>query len=128
MAAGDLLEILRELEVALHQPTVRSDLSRLSSLLHDDFAEFGRSGQAYSKADVLKTLPLESSSSRVWSQDFMMVRLSEGVALLMYKSAQIAASGELSRHTLRSSIWQHTESGWRMRFHQGTPTDAFTRK
>ena len=127
MAAENLLTTLRKLEVVLHQPNVRGDASRLNSLLHEEFAEFGRSGKVYSKAEVLRNLPRESPSPMVWSQDFIMVRLSDSVALLTYKSAQIAANGELSRHTLRSSIWQRMQNGWQMRFHQGTPTDAFAR-
>jgi hypothetical protein len=53
------------------------------------------------------------------------MKLDENFALLTYKSAHVDANGELSRHTLRSSLWQKMESRWQMRFHQATPTDAF---
>ncbi len=53
MTDDTLLSHLRDLEVALHQPEVRSDASRLDELLHDSFVEFGRSGRSYSKADLL---------------------------------------------------------------------------
>jgi hypothetical protein len=125
MSTDELLQHLCELEIALHQQAVRHDRSRLDLLLHDEFTEFGRSRRSYTKADVLKNLAEESSPSVIWSQDFVLARLGEGVALLTYRSAHVGPNGELSRHTLRSSLWQQTGSGWRMRFHQGTPTDAF---
>lgn len=34
------------------------------------------------------------------------------------------AGGVLYRRTLRASVWQRTDSGWQMRFHQGAPTDG----
>jgi hypothetical protein len=120
----ELLEHLRELEVVLHQPAVRGDRPRLEALLHEEFAEFGRSGRRYARAEILTLMFEESGSSAatVRSQDFALTRLGDDVALLTYKSAAVGPKGELSRHTLRSSLWQRTWSGWRMRFHQGTPT------
>ena len=47
MVTDDLLHHLRELEVALHQPDFRYDPARLDQLLHESFAEFGRSGRCY---------------------------------------------------------------------------------
>jgi len=39
-----------------------------------------------------------------------------------YTKANVLPDGAHERHTLRTSIWQWTEQGWQMRFHQGTPT------
>lgn len=127
MTEENLLNQLRDLEIALHQPDVRSDFVRLDELLHDSFAEFGRSGRSYRKADILRELPLEEPSGTVWSQDFSAAEIADGVALLTYKAAHLDENGEISRHTLRSSLWQRTARGWQMRFHQGTPTDAFAK-
>lgn len=123
----DLLEQLRSLEVELHQPSVRSNVKRLDTLLHDSFAEFGRSGGSYCKADILRELPLETRHAAVWSQDFSVAHIADDTALLTYKSAHFDENGEASRYTLRSSLWLRTKRGWQMRFHQGTPTDAFAR-
>ncbi len=127
MATDDLLQHLRELEVALHRPEVRRDPSRVDELLHDSFLEFGRSGRSYSRSDVLELLSHEVSPGTIWSQGFTVAEVGEGIALLTYKSAYIDANGELAGHTLRSSLWQRTSRGWQMRFHQGTPTDAFAK-
>jgi hypothetical protein len=123
-----LLETLRALEVALHQPSVRRDRGRLERLLHPDFREFGRSGRAYDRAELLELLPQERQPDQVWSQDFALQPLAAGSALLTYRSARIAADGTLERHTNRSSVWQLTSEGWRMLFHQGTPTAPFEKQ
>ncbi len=127
MDEEDLLNHLRELEVLLHQPQARSDPRKLDELLHDSFIEFGRSGRSYCKADFVRELPAEQNPPLVWSQDFAIERIADGVALLTYKSAHLDAEGETSRHTLRASLWQRTGDGWKVRYHQGTPTHAFAR-
>jgi hypothetical protein len=119
------LETLRALEVALHQPSVRRDRGQLERLLHPDFREFGRSGRAYDRAELLELLTQEPQPDQVWSQDFALQLLAAGVALLTYRSARVTADGTLERHSNRSSVWQLTSEGWRMLFHQGTPTAPF---
>ena len=112
----------------MHQPEVRSDVRRLGTLLHDAFIEIGRSGQFYSRNQVLEALPKEESGISVWAQDFTAEEISDELVLLIYKSAHINSDGELSRHSLRSSLWQQTPHGWQIRFHQGTPTDTFVQQ
>jgi len=125
MIQEQLLTELQELEVSLHQPAVRRSVTELDRLLHPRFREFGRSGRSYTKGDVLADLPEEEESFVVWSQEFEVEPLVEGWALLTYKSAHVGVQGELTRHTNRSSIWQHTARGWQMLFHQGTPCEPF---
>jgi len=125
MNTNKLLKELRDLEVELQQLAVRSNAERIDALLHESFVEYGRSGRSYGKAEIIEQLPLEKSSGSVWSQDFSVEMVTEGVALLLYKSAHMHKTGELTRHTNRASLWQHTPHGWQMRFHQGTATDGF---
>jgi len=120
-----LLATLRGLEVELHQPAVRSDAVKLGALLHPQFREFGRSGAEYTRAAVLREFPANPQSYQVWSQDFQVEELAPGTALLTYRSAHVGAGDALERHALRASVWQLTPSGWKMRFHQGTPTREF---
>jgi hypothetical protein len=123
-----LLETLRKLEVATHQPNVRADHHRLGQLLHPNFFEVGRSGAVYSRAGVLAEFSNQPQPYRVWSQDFHLELLTERLALLTYRSAHIADDGALERHTLRASLWQSTEQGWQLRFHQGTPMAEFAKR
>lgn len=119
------LSILTALECELHEPRVRRDRARLDELLHPTFSEFGRSGNAYTKTEIITLLLNEQEAVRVHAQDFRVLLLAEGVALLTYKSAHVTAGGTLERASLRSSIWKLGASGWQMLFHQGTATTGF---
>ncbi len=125
MSLDSLLHELRELEEALHRPETRCDRRQIEALLHPDFLEFGRSGQTYTKADILRMLPVEQAEIGGWAGDFNLKIASEGVALLTYKTAQLVQDGEHERHTLRASLWKRMSTGWQMLFHQGTPTGPF---
>src|SRR5262245_75075 len=104
---------------------MRSDPLALGELLHPAFREFGRSGATYNRVQVLSEFAESPQKYAVWSQDFVLEELASDLALLTYRSAHISQSGGLERHTLRASLWQSTPDGWKMRFHQGTPTGAF---
>jgi hypothetical protein len=120
-----LLSTLRELECELHQPKCRMDRERLTQLIAPDFREFGRSGATYTRDHMLMSLPTDPEPPQIYAQDFAVNQLSASIVLLTYRSAHVNPSGELFRHTNRSSIWRLGSSGWQMVFHQGTPTDPF---
>lgn len=127
MNVRSLLEKLRSLEVQLHQPQLRSDPARLGELLHPRFIEIGRSGEAYSRAGVLEEFRGRPPDYHIWSQDYQVESIVEGVAVLIYRSAPIDKQGRLERHTIRMSLWEHSDLGWRLRLHQGAPTNEFTK-
>jgi hypothetical protein len=118
----DLLHHLQALEIELHHPKARRDVDRLRALLHADFVEFGYSGNAYAKADILARLPLRAGPTVIAADHFELRRLSPAVALLTYRSAHVLPDGRPERHSLRASIWEHADSAWQLRFHQGTPS------
>ncbi|MGG6241237.1 DUF4440 domain-containing protein [Nodosilinea sp. AN01ver1] len=120
-----LLSTLRKLECELHQPKCRGDRERLAQLLASGFREFGRSGASYTRDDTLAMLPLKIEAPQIHAQDFAVHELADSIVLLTYRSAHIDSSGELFRHTNRSSIWRLSSAGWQMVFHQGTPTAPF---
>lgn len=122
METLSLLATLRELECELHQPECRRNRAPLAQLLAPDFREFGRSGATYTRDDELMALPSEPELPQIHVQDFVVNKLSDSIALLTYRSAHVSPTGELFRHTNRSSIWRLESSGWQMVFHQGTPT------
>jgi hypothetical protein len=122
-----LLQTLRSLEVEMHQPHVRGDRAKMAKLLHPDFLEIGRSGAIYTRADVLDEFAQNPPAYTVWSRDFAVTQIAPQLAVLIYRSAHIDAAGGLERHTIRTSIWQNTEQGWQVRFHQGTPCEGFNK-
>jgi hypothetical protein len=116
-----LLEEIRALEVELHHPGVRCDLSRLESLLHPDFQEFGRSGTSYDRPTVLRFLLAQLAPPSVLSDHFAVSRLADDIVLLTYRSAHRRPDDTLEHHTLRSSVWVQKGPNWQLRWHQGTP-------
>lgn len=117
---ASLLQHLQALEVELHHPGARCNRERLEQLLHPEFHEVGRSGRAYDREAVVDHLLQQHSPPAVASDAFSVAELSPGVALLTYRSAHVDAGPSLVSHTLRSSIWLRTDSGWQLRHHQGT--------
>ena len=118
---SQLLQELQALEVDLHHPGVRCSRERLEQLLHPVFHEVGRSGRSYNRETVIKFLAAQESQPLIESENFSATLLSQGAALLTYRSAHIEHGARLVHHTLRSSIWLKAATGWQMRYHQGTP-------
>ncbi|MGY3231521.1 hypothetical protein ACVWWJ_003005 [Luteibacter sp. HA06] len=120
-----LLATLTELERELHVPSVRRDVRRLRELLHHSFVEIGRSGYRIELMDVLRDLPTEGGNGSIVADGFELRRITEGVAMLLYRSAHRSPSGVDSRHTLRCSTWVRSGGDWQLIYHQGTPTEVF---
>lgn len=118
---SEWLRDLRALEVELHHPGARCSTARLLALLHPAFHEVGRSGRTYGRDTVVSHLASLDAHPAVQPDAFAVSALADDVALLTYRSAQVAADGTLTQHTLRMSVWVWTEGAWRMRYHQGTP-------
>lgn len=126
MDKNDLLTHLRQLETALHSSEVRCSAEKLSGLLDNSFEEIGYSGRRFDKRTILGALTDEEGSTAIWSQDFELSILGGGVAIISYRSARVDHEGALSRYAYRTSVWICGEAGnWRLRYHQGTPTNAF---
>lgn len=122
-----LLSVLQSLEIQLHLPAMRNNTEIVGELLHDEFEEVGRSGRRYDKRQTVAALATETEQLQIFAEGFQLTMISEGVALLRYKSFQRDTSGKVVRHTERSSIWllssSEKEARWQMRFHQGTAID-----
>jgi hypothetical protein len=113
-------EELKRLEEDLLRPEVRRSPEKMDALLADDFVEFGRSGRVYGKADLLETAA-QPFDGRLSLLEFSAKALTPSIALVTYRSILRDTNGR-ERHSLHSSIWMRTEQGWRLVFHQGTPT------
>jgi hypothetical protein len=114
---GILNELVRR-EPIFHRPefgTMRADFENMTLV---DFWEVGASGRRYSREYVLAELERrrQKPSPDIWeTSDFHCRRLAADVYLLTYTLLQ-----DRVRKTRRSTIWQQTESGWKIVFHQGT--------
>jgi hypothetical protein len=116
----DLVEReLRKLETGLLLPEARHSPEALSSLLAEEFREFGSSGRIYTRQEIVDSLRTESAV-RISVRDFSVTRLAADAALLTYRAVRHNESGPGDSISLRSSLWVRRENRWQMLFHQGT--------
>ena len=113
-----VLEELRRREPIFHRPELGTTRADFDSMMASDFWEVGASGRRYSRDSVLEVLERRASEGHIDDQleatDFHCRRLADDVYLLTYTLFQS------ERKTRRSTIWQRTETGWKIVFHQGT--------
>jgi hypothetical protein len=113
-----VLEELKEREPIFHRPelgTTRADFERMMA---GDFWEIGASGQPYSRECVLDELERRHLNPRedVWeTSGFHCRAVGSEVYLLTYTLIQ-----NKIRKSRRLTVWQRTEVGWKILFHQGT--------
>jgi hypothetical protein len=65
-------------------------------------------------------LASQESQPVIRSEEFSVVILAPGVALLTFRSAHVEQDACLVNHTRRSSVWLRANQGWQLRYHQGT--------
>jgi hypothetical protein len=114
----ELAAHLFHLEQQLLQPSTRRDATALTSLLAEDFREFGSSGRIYTRQQIIDALAAESPRTITLSDPFCQ-QLAEDIALLTYRSNRTTL--KTAFHALRSSLWVYRDNRWQMIFHQGTP-------
>ncbi len=117
---------IQNLEEQLLNADTRNSKRELEELLADDFVEFGCSGRVWNKKDIIVDL-LNENRERQYSlstSDFKVISLSPEVAMARYRCYRKSLSGEISRPTLRSSLWRITDGIWQLYFHQGTLVDS----
>jgi hypothetical protein len=112
-------DTLARLEASLWRTDTRFDREHMENLLATEFVEFGRSGRAYNRAEILE---LEPSLINAVLRDLTIQPLGSDVALATYVSE--LRHGNETTLANRSSIWIRAEGHWQLRFHQGTPTSA----
>lgn len=117
-SSQDLAAHLLRLEQQLLEPSTRRDAAALTSLLAEDFREFGSSGRIYTRQQIIDALAAESPRSITLS-DTCCQQLAEDIALLTYRSTRTVAPKAAS-HALRNSLWIYRDHRWQMLFHQGT--------
>ena len=111
MSDASIVELLRRFEVALAERDPEGIDGGLSTLIADDFIEFGRSGRVWTAATIRPLLESDRGDP-VEIEGFRADVLADGVILATYRA--VGAN--------RSSIWVHREGRWQIRFHQGTAT------
>jgi hypothetical protein len=112
----DVKQTLKGLEQHLLTNASRHDAREVSSLLADEFREFGSSGKTFSKAEIIDRL--QSESSVCFSlKDFEAYPVSEQIILVTFRAVKEIV-GLPPTESLRSSLWVHRDERWQMLFHQ----------
>lgn len=114
----DVLAELSRLEPIFHWPPRDMTREQLLKSTVEDFWETGASGRRYSREFVMDELERRMSKTEpdVWqTSDFHCRQLAPDVYLLTYTLLQ-----EGMRLTRRATIWQKTQEGWKIIYHQGT--------
>jgi hypothetical protein len=106
-----------ELEQRLAQVARKLSVEDASSLIADDFLEFGASGKVWTKTEIISAMSRWKSIERI-VENFTVRELSASVCLVTYKV--IAVDRQPSPFSLRSSIWRNNGETWQIIFHQGT--------
>ncbi|MCL2516317.1 MAG: ribonuclease HI family protein [Microbacteriaceae bacterium] len=105
------------LEKSLLTVEVRRDASRLAELLHPDFEEIGASGRLWDRETTIQALASEPESGAEVVGAPAASRVASDALLVVFETTGPRGAAR------RSSLWVRTGSGWRLRFHQGTPLD-----
>ncbi|MFD7686781.1 DUF4440 domain-containing protein [Streptomyces sp. NPDC059781] len=109
-------------ELRLLDPAVRSSRAEVVRLLDPEFTEVGASGRRYTYAEMTAELhdhPGSSADGPVYvPSEITGVLLAPHLVHLTYETHFAGC------RALRSSLWrkQDENTGWRMYYHQGTPT------
>ncbi|RKE84672.1 DUF4440 domain-containing protein [Rhizobium sp. AG855] len=112
---------IRSLEESLHRAETRGSRAALETLLAEGFVEIGASGSVYDRTAIIQLLLAEEAGglSQFRSANYVLRPISGDAVLLTYETERLFADGS-ARSALRSSIWKHDGTAWRMFFHQGT--------
>ena len=120
------MKSLIEKEIDLHQFETRTNRDKVQKLLHPNFREIGVTGLNFNLSTILKLLEQEiNDGNSIHSQDYECVKLSDDLYQLFYKSVSINSYGKPESYAKRTSIWKHSETSWRMIYHQGTKCAPF---
>jgi hypothetical protein len=113
-----ILEELKRREPIFHRPEFGATRADFENMMHADFWEIGASGHRYSKEYVLAELEKRRQQAQkdTWQTSEFHCRL---LGLDLYLLTYTLIQDEI-RKTRRLTIWQHTEAGWKIVFHQGT--------
>jgi hypothetical protein len=117
---SEIPKLLLRNEKSLLDPAVRRDRNRVLELLAEDFVEFGASGRAWSRDQVVELLAAGNFQPPAL-EAFECFLLAPAVALVTYRTVRTDAQTGACTVSLRSSVWIEHDGKWRVRFHQGTP-------
>lgn len=113
-----ILEELKAREPIFHRPELGTTRADYEGMMDLNFWEVGASGRRYSREYVVAELEKRQQHPvhDIWeTSEFHCRELAPSLYLLTYTLIQ-----NKIRKTRRTTLWQRTEVGWKIIFHQGT--------
>ena len=114
-----LSEVIKNLEEKLIKHGNNNLPEEISSLLSENFIEFGSSGKIYNKKQTIEALN-QGSEDQIIINDFKTTLLTGEVVLVTYTAVRTYIAGDRNIKSLRSSVWKKLDGAWKICFHQGT--------
>lgn len=96
------------------------DIQNLNDRIHDEFIEFGKSGQVFDKDSIVEYLNNLDTDRDIEILSFKIKNIKEDLIIANYVSYE----KEIEIKALRTSIWKKESSDWKLYFHQGTVVEA----
>lgn len=115
---NDIPTRIKNLELSLLEPGVRSSKDALDALLADDFTEEGTSGSFYTKQDILERLPSTTDEVTYTVKNFNVEIISESEVITTFTTERII-NKNYKVTSLRTSHWRKTGDSWQMFYHKG---------
>lgn len=112
-----VLEELRRREPIFHRPELGMTRADFDAQTVPDYWEVGASGRRYSREVIWSTLEKRYAAGEPdeWETSGFHCRHLAGETYLLTSTLR-----QGDRVTHRASIWQRTDDGWRILYHQGT--------
>ncbi len=125
--SNDLQNLLLTLETQVYKPEIRRSAELSSALFAEDFVEFGGNGAIYDKAGIVAALVASPEmGGRPVIEEFAVRELSGEVALATYRLKLLDEAGNVTRQSLRSTIYKLIRGNWQQVFHQVTKVDSIS--
>jgi hypothetical protein len=115
-----IAEQIKQLELKLLHLDLKTEPELINDLLSHDFEEISQSGKINARRDVVDWL-IHKDIHLQWSlNDFRIRMLADELVMAMYTAQKMNDRNNLSKGSMRTSIWQRQGSAWKMIFHQAS--------
>ncbi len=115
-----IAEQIKQLELKLLHLDLKTEPELINDLLSHDFEEISQSGKINARRDVVDWL-IHKDIHLQWSlNDFRIRMLADELVMAMYTAQKMNDRNNLSKGSMRTSIWRRQGSAWKMIFHQAS--------
>jgi len=115
-----IAEQIKQLELKLLHLDLKTEPELINDLLSHDFEEISQSGKINTRRDVVDWL-IHKDIHLQWSlNDFRIRMLADELVMAMYTAQKMNDRNNLSKGSMRTSIWRRQGSAWKMIFHQAS--------